>query len=127
MVPRLALAVIAFLSVSACAAGADRPAYRSLLITDGKFDRREIVVSSHSSVELQIRAIGPAVRISIPGLGVDSETAPANLINIHSVHGYSLADLKPLRVRLRDVEAGQYQIVCDCNGRAETANFVVLK
>lgn len=100
---------------------------RSVVINEGHIHPHQITVPANTPFHLTAAAIGPsATSISGPEIGMPSLDVPATWVTTISPRGSSLpGDLRKARIDLGPLEAGTYQITCDCGGRNQTINLIV--
>lgn len=120
--------IAAFISLSTFFGSVDTSSateFRTLKITDGRFEQSVITASTGEPLILDIELFGSqGVTVSIPKLGIEPTAVPANPVRIGSVHDYS-GDLVRARFALGALNPGTYEILCSCYGRPATAQLVV--
>ena len=120
--------IAAFISLSTFFGSVDTSSateFRTLKITDGRFEQSVITASTGEPLILDIELFGSQdVTVSIPKLGIAPTAVPANRVRIGSVHESS-RDLASARFALGALDRGEYEILCSCYGRPAIARLIV--
>ena len=99
--------------------------FRTLKITDGRFEQSVITASTGEPLILDIELFGSeGVTVSIPKLGIEPTAVPANPVRIGSVHESS-RELVRTRIPLGALDHGEYEVLCSCYGRPAIARLIV--
>jgi hypothetical protein len=116
------------MGLASCASSflGDPGVFRDLTIARGRFNRATIPIPANTPVTLEIGLVGMiGASVSSPELGIKSTTVPPNAVQTSKVHNPGPGYFKIVKIPVKPLAVGKYDLVCACGGHREVATLDV--